>query len=273
MANAETSGDLYSRLPARPFPWAIWVSAGVVAFLLWWSAKDTGFSVGKVAEGWPEIAGYFGRLVPSSENPWPLDYLPVIGTQLLQTIRMALGGCIIGSALALPFALLGSRTLAPNAGAYNAARGVLNVVRAIPDLVLATLLAGLFAVGALPGLLALAIFTFGIVAKLLCDTIETVDPGPMEAVTAAGGSRLQRAVYAILPQVAPDFSAYTLYAFEVNVRAAAILGYVGAGGIGFILQENVSRRNDGHIALILFIIFLVVLVIDAFSTWLRGRLV
>jgi phosphonate transport system permease protein len=263
---------LRARLPARPFPWAVWVSAVVAVAVLWWSAADTGFSPTALAEGWSEIVAYFGRFVPTREKPWPLDYLPQIAKPLLETIRMALGASIIGSALALPFALSGARNLAAGQWVYAAARAYLNLVRAVPDLVLATILAAIFSIGPLPGLLALTIFTFGIVSKLLCDAVETVDPGPNEAITASGGTRLERALYAVFPQVAPDFTAYALYAFEVNVRAAAVLGLVGAGGIGALLKRDLDFRDFPRVGLILFVTFVVVQAIDSFSTWLRGKL-
>jgi phosphonate transport system permease protein len=103
--------------------------------------------------------------------------------------------------------------------------------------------------------------------------VETVDPGPAEAIAAAGGTQVQRAVFAVLPQVAPDFVAYSLYAFEINIRASAVLGLVGAGGIGFILQKDLGFFRYQHVGLIIFVTFLAVLVIDSLSTWLRSKLV
>ena len=95
----------------------------------------------------------------------------------------------------------------------------------------------------------------------------------LEAITAAGGSRLERCTFAVLPQVGPDFAAYTLYAFEINVRSAAVLGLVGAGGIGVILQRDIAFFNYPRVGLIIAVTFAVVLAIDSFSTWLRSRLV
>jgi phosphonate transport system permease protein len=146
-------------------------------------------------------------------------------------------------------------------------------VRTIPDLVLAALLAAVFGIGPLPGMLALFAFTFGLVAKLLCDAVETIEPGPLEAIAAAGGTRLQRAVFAALPQVAPDYVGFTLYAFEVNIRAASVLGLVGAGGIGFILQRDISFFQYSRVGMIIAATFAVVLAIDMLSGWLRRRLV
>ena len=245
----------------------------IVLGILVWSASGTGASLRAFVVGFPEMQAYFQKLLPSAERPWPLDYLPQIWDRLLETIKIALAATVIGSVLSLPFTLVGTRTLAAGRAVYNLGRGFLNLLRTIPDLVLAAVLAAAFGLGPLPGLLALIVFTFGVVAKLLADTIETVDPGPMEAIAAAGGTRLQRAVFAVLPQVAPDFVAYSLYAFEINVRVAAVLGLVGAGGIGQILYRDINFFKYSHVGLIIAATFLVVLAIDSVSTWLRGKLV
>jgi phosphonate transport system permease protein len=272
----------HSRRPPRlsppllakpPFPWRGWLAALIVLLLLWWSAVGTGFSAQALVEGFPEIFAFFHKLLPSPETPWPWDYLPQIRLRMLETIKIAVAATFFGSALALPYALIGARNLAGGRFVYAVGRTILNLVRTVPDLILATLLASVFGIGPLPGLLALVVFTFGVVAKLLCDTVETVDPGPVEAITATGGTRLQRAVFAALPQVAPDFAAYSLYAFEVNIRAAAVLGLVGAGGIGTILQRDISFFHYANVGLIIAATFVVVLILDTLSTWLRSRLV
>ncbi len=261
-------------MPSKPpFPWRGWIAAAIVVGILFWSARGTGASVGAFVEGIPEMGAYFRKLVPSQEKPWPYRYLPEIQERLVETIKIALAATVVGSLFSLPFVLVGTRTLAPGRLVYNLWRGFLNLLRTIPDLVLASLLAAAFGLGPLPGLLALIFFTFGVVAKLLSDTVETVDPGPMEAITAAGGTRLHRAVFATLPQVAPDYVAYTLYAFEINVRVAAVLGLVGAGGIGQILYRDINFFRYGHVGLIIAVTFAVVFLIDSVSTWLRSKLV
>lgn len=256
-----------------PFPWRGWLAAAIVIAVLWWSAAGTGANLTAFAEGLPKMGDYFQRLAPSAEKPWPLEYLSEIRARMLETIKIAFAASVIGSLFALPFVMIGARNLAATRLVYNFGRGLLNLMRTIPDLVLATLLTAAFGIGPFAGLLALIFFTFGVVAKLLTDTIETIDPGPMEAIVAAGGTRFQRAVFAVLPQVGPDFLAYTLYAFEINIRVAAVLGLVGAGGIGQILLRDIRFFRYGHVGLIIAVTFLVVFVIDSFSTWLRRRLV
>jgi phosphonate transport system permease protein len=216
---------------------------------------------------------FFIRLFPSSEKPWPLNYLPQITARILETLKIALAASFFGATVSVPFAMLSARNLAAGRIVYGIGRSFLNIIRTIPDLVLAALLASAFGIGPLPGVIALTIFTFGVVAKLLSDTIETIDPGPMEAITAAGGSPVEQAVFAVLPQVAPDFVAYALYAFEVNIRAAAFLGYVGAGGIGMILNRDVKFLNYARVGMIISAIFVMVLLIDTTSAYIRRKLV
>ncbi|MDX1934349.1 MAG: phosphonate ABC transporter, permease protein PhnE [Capsulimonadales bacterium] len=266
-----------TEIPRPPFPWQGWIAAVAVVGLLWWSSMPppigTGFNLREVVEGWPQMQVFFQRLFPTPDRPWPLDYLPQIVNRMTETLKIATAASIFGAVFALPFAMLAARNLAAGRIVYGFGRGLLNLIRTIPDLVLAALLASAFGIGPLPGVLALTIFTFGVVAKLLSDTIETVDPGPQEAITAAGGNRIQQALFAVFPQVAPDFVAYSLYAFEVNIRAAAFLGYVGAGGIGMILNRDVKFFNYGRVGLIITTIFVTVLIIDTVSTTIRRRLV
>ncbi len=272
-ANAVPAGNHEGYPPRPPFPWQGWLAAVVVFGVLWWSAVGTGVNLRTLAGGWTEIVSFFHRLLPSAEHPWPLDYLPQILVRLLETIKMATAGAIIGSALALWFCLGGARNLAAGKIVYNISRALLNLIRTVPDLILATLFATILGIGPLPGVVALIVLAFGLVAKLLADTLETIDPGPLEAITAAGGSNLERAIFAALPQVLPDFLAYTLYAFEVNVRSASVLGLVGAGGIGMILQRDLAFMDYSRVGLIIATIFVTVLLIDGLSTFVRRRLV
>ncbi len=261
--------------PAKPaFPWKGWLVFAIVLALLWWCVRETKFNAPALRDGFPDIVAYFRKLLPSLDNPWPFKkYWPVISQRMVETLKLGFAGSFFGSLLALPFALVGARNLAPTRWAYNLGRFFLNFVRTIPELVLAVLFAAAFRIGPLPGFLALVIFSWAVVTKLLCDTVETIEPGATEAIAACGGSRLQQAVFAVFPQVAPDYFAYALYAFEINVRSAAVLGLVGAGGIGMILKQSIDTLNYGLVGLIIGITFVIVFVIDTFSTWLRSKLI
>lgn len=254
------------------FPWRGIVTALIVLIVLLWSASGTNFSLEQLRQGLPDIFAFLRKLFPTAEDPWDAEYLQrVIVAKLLETLRLALASSFLGALLAVPFTLIGARTLARPIP-YRIGRGVLNFLRSIPDLVLGTIFVTAFGIGPVPGFFALLLFSFGVVAKLLCDTIETIDPAPMEAIAAAGGTRFQQARYAVLPQILADLVAYTLYAFEINVRAAAVLGFVGAGGIGFTLQTEFGRLRYDRIGMIITATFLVVFLIDAVSTAVRQKL-
>jgi phosphonate transport system permease protein len=251
-----------------PLPWKTWFAAGVVGAILVWSAAGTRFDSVKLITAMPEILAFFQGMLP----PWPAAFAKKLVDPLAETLRIAVASSLGGAVLALPFTLLAARNLARSPAVYHAGRSILNLIRTIPDLVLAALLASAFGIGPMAGFLALMVFSFGVVAKLLADTVETIDPGPIEATAAAGGNRIQQAAMAVLPQVAPDFVAYTLYAFEINVRAAAVLGLVGAGGIGVLLKTQIAFLSYGNVGVIVAATFVVVFLIDSLSGALRRRL-
>ena len=267
-----TPGEYSSRIARPPFPWRAWLAGLVVLAILVWSAAGTASSAGDFFTGLPQMGLYFQRLTPWGGVGWPLEYLPKVAGSLLETIKLSLASTSVGALLALLFALVGSRPLAGSRAAYNTWRGLLNLVRTVPDLVLASLAVAAFGLGALPGWITLVIFSFGVIAKLLADTIETADTGTLEAITAVGGTRLQKGVFAVLPQIAPDYIAYSLYAFEINIRVAVVLGLVGAGGIGQILYRDINLLRYGHVGLIIAVTFVAVMLTDWLSTFWRSRL-
>jgi phosphonate transport system permease protein len=128
-------------------------------------------------------------------------------------------------------------------------------------------------VGPLPGILALIFFNLGVVVKLLSETIDGVDPGPIEAARATGANRAQTVRWAVQPQVLPNFVAYSLYVFELNIRASAVIGIVGAGGIGNLINTERRFFRYENLSVILVEIFVFVLLIELVSIWLRRRLV
>jgi phosphonate transport system permease protein len=182
-------------------------------------------------------------------------------------------GSVIGCSIALVVAFLASRATVSSNGLYLAAKAFLNVVRALPDILYALIFVAAFGIGALPGVLALLLFDIGVVAKLLSETVDGIDPGPGEAATAAGATRLQLVRSAVLPQVLPNYIAYSLYAFELNLRASTVLGLVGAGGIGQTINLYRQRFLYGHLTVIIVEIFVIVFVVEFISINIRRRLV
>jgi len=200
------------------------------------------------------------------------SYFQVITTAMLDTIRMAIIGTTLGAILAIPLALFAASNVFTSTFLYSPARLILNFIRTIPDLLLAAIFVAIFGIGPLQGILALTFFSIGLVAKLLYESIESIDPGPLEAMTAVGANKVQWIVYGVIPQVKAHFVSYVLYTFEVNVRAAAVLGLVGAGGIGLYYDRTLGFLQYQQTASIIIYTLVVVLVIDYVSTLLREKL-
>jgi phosphonate transport system permease protein len=203
-----------------------------------------------------------------------IKHVPKVWPELMETIRMAILASFVGSVIAVPFSVLAARNMMSRLPwLYYLVRTFLNLVRTIPDLVLAAVLAGAFGIGVLPGIMALSVFSFTLITKLTSETVEAIDPGPLEAMSAVGAGKIQSIGFGVVPQVAPSFIAYTLYVLEVNVRASFILGWVGAGGIGHALNVSLTLGKFREVTVIIAIILAAVVVIDFISTKLRERLV
>ena len=196
----------------------------------------------------------------------------VIGP-MLQTIQMAIVGTVLGAVIAIPFAVLAASNMNSNRYFTVVLRFILNIFRTIPPLLLAAVFVAIFGIGAFSGVLAIFIFTFGLISKLTYESIESIDPGQVEALIGLGANKMNILRYAVIPQVLPQYLSYTIYGFEINIRAAAVLGYVGAGGIGQLLQINLDYRNFDRVGLLIIVTFVVVLIIDFISSYIRGKLV
>ena len=199
-------------------------------------------------------------------------YLSSIWGPLLDTIKMSLLGSFIGGVLAIPFAILASSNLVKNKVVLGVVRIFLSIVRTIPTLVAALIATYIWGLGTMAGTVAIAVFTFAYVGKQLYELIETVDMGAYEAMEAMGAGRAQAFLAAIQPQVLPAYLSVCLFCFEGNVRYAAILGYVGAGGLGLILNEKIGWREYDSVGMILVVLFGTVLVIEALSHYIRKKL-
>ena len=151
-------------------------------------------------------------------------------------------------------------------------RFLLGLIRTLPTLIIALVCALIFSLGTFSGTIAIAIFTFGIVAKMLFESIETIDMGPFEAMEALGANKFQAFWSACVPQILPVYLSHCLYCFEMNVRASAILGYVGAGGLGITINERIGWRDYNSLGTVLLSLFVVVVIIDFFSEYLRKKL-
>jgi phosphonate transport system permease protein len=202
----------------------------------------------------------------------PFGYVVRVGLKLLETLEIALWGTVLAIIVGLPLALLSARNLAFGRAAYFASRTLVSMFRAVPELISALFLVLAYGFGPIAGVLALAIHSAGFLGKFYAEDIENADPKPQEALTAIGAERLKVFRHAILPQVMPQYIAYTLYILDRNVRMATVIGLVGAGGIGQELKGRYDMYNYGHVGTILVAIFLLVLALDQLSSRLRAKL-
>ena len=191
---------------------------------------------------------------------------------LVDTIKMSVLGSVLGSLLALPFAVLASSNIIKSRVCVSVMRFLIGLVRTLPTLIIANICALIFYLGTFAGTVAITGFTFGIVSKMLFESIETIDMGAFEAMEALGGNKFQSFWSACIPQILPTYLSHCLYSFEINIRAAAILGYVGAGGLGITINERVGWRDYNGLGMVLLTLFVAVVVIDFLSGYLRRKL-
>ncbi|MBU1020195.1 MAG: phosphonate ABC transporter, permease protein PhnE [Firmicutes bacterium] len=206
---------------------------------------------------------------------FPIDYgyWTEVLTPLLETIQMSFLGSFVGAALALPASFFASSNITKNKYLLVSSRFVLSIFRTLPIIIYASLFVLALGTGAFAGTLAIAVFTFSIVAKMLFEKIETIDLGAYEAIQSTGASRAKSFVTAVLPQILPSYYSMSLYSFEINIRYAAVLGYVGAGGIGLLLKNNMADLNlNNRVFTMLFFIWILVIIIETISRQLRRRL-
>lgn len=231
------------------------------------SAWQTGFSVGDLVTGTGDFFAFFRKLAPD----W--SYLPEIWAPLLETVQIAYLGTLFGTLLALPLIFLASYNTTTDPVTMWLARGLLTVLRSVPDLLYAAILAPILAIGPLPGVVALTIFSLAVLAKLSSETVEAIDPGPLEALRATGAGRNRTILYGVVPQISATVTSFVLYVFEINIRASVVIGLVGAGGIGETLLARLNFFAYGDVSLIILVIFALVLLIDAVSVYARTRLI
>ena len=193
------------------------------------------------------------------------------------TLEMAVMGTIGGSLLSIPISFLGARNLVgrrrATAPIYYVTRFLLSVFRSIPTLIWGLIALSVFKLGHFPGVVALSIFSFGLTAKLYSEAIEGIDWGPVEAVTAAGANPLHTLIFGVVPQVIPSYIAHFLYCLEVNVHSSVVLGLIGAGGLGFIVNEYIAVFQWEKASTVLLITIVLTLGIDYGSAYVRGRVI
>jgi len=212
------------------------------------------------------MADLLSRSVPPDFSSFPSQLWPA-----LETLDIAIFGTLFGVILALPLAALAARNTAPAPVLYHGARAFIAVCRSVPDLVWALLFVTAVGLGPFAGALALTIHSVGMMGRLLAEVIEDMDMGPMEALASTGAGRLQIFSHAVVPTVLPSLMSITLYRLDDNIRSSLVLGFVGAGGIGFQLLTAMSLFDYRTVSLLLIMTFVIVIGAERLSSALRQR--
>ena len=240
----------------------------VIAGAAVWTGWQTGFDIPELIEGTPHIYNLLARMFPPDLSIVHNLYGPV-----LETLAMALLGATLPLFLALPLACLTAVTIRPDPVLGGTIRILLHTLRTIPELLWAMLLVSAIGLGPFPGTLALVLHNTGSMGKFFYETIESADPGVIEAMQATGANRFKVIMFGILPNVLPNIMSVTLLYWEFSSRAATILGLVGAGGIGLTLTHAIQDFNYHEAMTCLIVIVLILAVIDRISAYLRKRVI
>ena len=204
---------------------------------------------------------------------WDNTFPQTVMGATLETIQMALAGTFLALLAAFPLGFLAARNTTPHPAVYYSVRLVLNLVRTIPDLALGLLFVAAVGLGAFAGTIALAIHTATVLGKLLSESVENIDEGVVEAIRATGAGYPQILSFAVLPQILPDLISFTLYRFETNIRAASVLGLIGAGGIGYLMNTSFRTFQYQEAAAIVLVLIALVMLVDYLSSRLRNLVV
>lgn len=269
---------------------------GLIVLVFLWGLEATGARPGELVSGIPNIKNFLVRMMPprwetvteTLQTPTiELGFatiprigftgitfpFPEIVFAIVQTIQIAIIGTVFAILMAIPFALLAARNIAPHPLVYQGTRMLLNANRAVPDIIFALIFVAAVGLGPFGGVLALAVGSIGFMAKVFAEAIEAIDPEQVKAIRATGASRWQVISYAVVPQALPLVLSYALLLFESNVRSATILGLVGAGGVGFTLSKYMALFQYDLLMGALIFIVLMVTVVDRFSDSIRRRFI
>ncbi len=264
---------------------------GGFLLMLFWSISVSRFWPERLAAGFPRIFEYFGSVMPSlsadvlfdgrneagrfppgSIGYWYNDFWKYLRL-IWETILMAITATLIATGMAIALSFLAARNVTPNHWAGVAARRFLEFCRGVPEILFALVFVFAVGIGPLAGVLAITIHATGALGKLFSEVVENASMRPVDGITAVGGSWVQRMRYGILPQVLPNFTSYALWRFEINVRASAVVGFVGAGGIGAEINHVISFYSDDRVLAVLILVVLTVTMIDLISERARHALI
>jgi phosphonate transport system permease protein len=270
----------------------------IVLFSSLWFANDS--NSGKFFERLPYLFDFIHELIP--RDPWeiwramfdlpsPYDdgsfkynypegryyitsniYLPEYVYKMIETVNIAILSTLIGLAFGFALAFLAARNMVGNRWLRGAARRIMEVLRAFPEVVIAGFFLAILSLGPIPAILAVSIHTIGALGKMFYEVVENADMKPDEGLRATGATWIERVRFGMVPQVMPNFMSYFLLRLEINVRASTIIGAVGGGGIGELLRLSISQGHEAKTLAIVLLLFGTIITVDQFSAWLRRKL-
>lgn len=246
------------------------ISFWTVVFLmiLAWSVKGTQFNLYGITRGIEGIYDIAGRMLPPN-----IKILSRLIKPTIETVQMSIVGTLLAIMLSIPLGILGARNITPNLFLYRVSRFILNALRAVPEVIFAVIFVSAVGLGPFPGTLAIGVSSSGMLGKFLGDSIENIDPGSLEALKSTGANRIQTIVYAVIPQISPEFVSLGLFRWEMNFRSSTILGIVGAGGIGFELMTSMRLFRYQEMTMTLIVILLVVALVDFIASTIRKKII
>ena len=258
-----------SARPARPSNAKRNLATAAALLLIGWAFLTVDVELDRLIDLPERLAALFGRMF----LPPDWGYIAVAGPAMIASVQMAWIGTLLGAVLSLPLGFFGAKNIS-SGPISNAVRLFLNAIRAFPEIVLAVVvfvpIAGL---GPVAGALAIGIHSVGTLGKLTAEAVESIDAGPVEAARATGANPLQVQRWGVLPQVLPEIVAFWLYRFEINLRAAAVLGIVGAGGIGSVLSNTLNYNRYDKAGLAIIVVVVATIAIDQVSGTVRRRII
>lgn len=255
--------------PAKPHTaWKRWIVVAILAAITVWTAFAVDVDIPSLIENWRNGVNNFLELLHPE-----FGYFTSTLTALAETVQMAVMATAVAAAVGLPISFLASRATNPNQPFLLVVRTVMNVIRAVPDLLYAAILVSVVGVGAISGTIALILFDLAIVVKLVSEALDGIDQGGQEAARASGGTWLEANRVAALPEILPTYASHVIYTLELNIRVSTVIGLVGAGGLGMLINKTRTFYNYGALSLIIIEILVMIILLEMLSSWIRGRLI
>ncbi|MEK9725601.1 MAG: phosphonate ABC transporter, permease protein PhnE [Rhodospirillaceae bacterium] len=240
----------------------------VVAFIYWGAITGTEISIKDIVTGFPAIGELLVQMFPPD---W--KYMNDLWKPVVETLQIGIIATFWASLLALPLAFLAAKNVSPHPVVYLPVRFFLTICRGVSEIIWALLFVVAVGLGPFAGVIALIIYCVGVIGKLLAEAVEAVDPGPLEAMTAAGASRWRVFLYGAWPQVLPLYLSYCLYYWDHNTRQSIVLGFVGAGGVGYALFFNLSTYYFEKAMMAMIVLIFLIVAIDRFCLYLRQKII